>query len=121
MTATKVWAVVLIFVSVLLILGGIHHYRELAIADVLVRASIDSLPRQIKTWFWSPLEAKTYATVIRNEKILSILSCLLGVCLGLLGTLMIKDDSPVRYIVRIEKNRDPYQEKDDTGETTWKF
>jgi hypothetical protein len=68
MTATKVWAVVLIFVSVLLILGGIQHYRELAIADVLVRASIDSLPRQIKTWFWSPSEAKTYATVTQHTK-----------------------------------------------------
>ncbi len=122
MTATKVWAVILIVVSVLMILGGIHHYRELAVADVLVRASVDSLPRQIKTWFWSPTEAKVYATVIRNEKVLSVLSCLLGICLGLLGTLMIKDDSPVRYIVRIEKARDPYPpEKDDLDTAPWKF
>jgi hypothetical protein len=121
MTAIKVWGIILIVVSVLLILGGIQHYRELAVAEVLVRASIDSIPRQVKTWFWSPAEEKTYATVIRNKKILSILSCLLGVCLGLLGTLMIRDDSPVRYVVRIEKARDPYPEKDEVDQATWKF
>jgi hypothetical protein len=108
------------FYAIQLVITADEH--ELAVADVLVRVSVDSLPRQIKTWFWSPTEAKVYATVIRNEKVLSVLSCLLGICLGLLGTLMIKDDSPISYVVRIEKARDPYPpEKDDPDTAPWKF
>ena len=100
MTAKQIWGIILIGLSLALILSGAYHYHDLNSVDAMLQASLDSLGN-MKTWFWSPKEAKVYDTVVRNEKVISIVGFLLGICMAVIGTMMLKEESSRHYRVTI--------------------
>jgi len=59
MSARQIWGMILIGLSVAFILTGAYHYHELNSMDAVLQASLDSLGK-MKTWIWSPKEAKVY-------------------------------------------------------------
>lgn len=103
MSARQIWGMILIGLSVAFILTGAYHYHELNSMDAMLQASLDSLGK-MKTWIWSPKEAKVYAAVVRNEKIISVVGFLLGICMAAIGTMMLKDQHRRHYRVTINFN-----------------
>jgi len=103
MSAKQIWGIILIGLSLTLILSGAYHYHELTSVDAMLQASLDSLGK-MKTWIWSPREAKVYAAVVRNEKIISVVGFLLGICMAVIGTMMLKDQNRRHYRVTVNFN-----------------
>jgi hypothetical protein len=119
MTAKRIWGMILIGLSVAFILSGAYHYHELNSMDAILQASLDSLGK-MKTWFWSPKEAKVYAAVVRNEKIISVLGFVLGICMAVVGTMMLKDEYRRHYRVTVNINPN-IDELDDENSTSERF
>ena len=102
MDVKKLWGVILIVLSVSLILGSVSHYYDLATLDTLVQASIADYGKIAKTWFGASSIGETYAVAVRNEKVLSIVGVLLGICLAVIGTQLVRETAPTRYRVTID-------------------
>ena len=102
MDVKKLWGVILIVLSVSLILGGASHYYELATLDTLVQASMADYGKVAKTWFGASSIGKTYAVAVRNEKVLSVVGVILGICLAVIGTQLVREAAPTRYRVRVD-------------------
>jgi hypothetical protein len=103
MSAKQIWGMILIGLSLAFILSGAYHYHELTSVDAMLQASLDSLGK-MKTWIWSPKEAKVYASVVRNEKIISVVGFLLEICMAVIGTMMLKDQHRRHYQVTVNFN-----------------
>jgi len=86
MDIKKLWGVILIFFSLSLILGGAGHYYDLAALDTLVQASMVDYGKTAKTWSGASAIGKTYAVAVRNEKVLSVVGVLLGICLAVIDS-----------------------------------
>jgi len=102
MDVKKLWGVILIVLSVSLILGGANHYYDLATIDTLVQASMVDYGKIAKTWFGPSSIGKTYAVGVRNEKVLSVVGVILGICLAVIGTQLVREAPPTRYRVRVD-------------------
>jgi hypothetical protein len=104
MDVKRVWGIIIIVFSLLLVLGCANHYYELATLDTFVQASKADYGKIGKTWFSTSALGKTYSVAVRNEKLLSIVGFVLGACLAVIGTLMLEETSPkhCRFTVHID-------------------
>ena len=102
MDVKKLWGVILIVLSVSLILGGASHCYDLATLDTLVQASMADYVNIAKMWFGASSIGKTYAVAVRNENMLSVVGVLLGICLAVIGTQLVREAAPTRYRVTVD-------------------
>lgn len=102
MYVKRVWGIIIIVLSVLMVLGCVHYYNELTTIDSLMQASLNDYGRTVKTWFSNSNTGKIYTVAVRNEKVLSFLGIILGVCLAGIGTYMIREAAPRHYRVSLQ-------------------
>jgi L-asparagine transporter-like permease len=109
--ANRVWGIVLIVFSVLVVLGSFINYRDVAASEDLITSLGGFVPGG----------KNIAAMAIRNEKAYSIAGFGLGLILAVIGTMLLSDVSPNRYIVRFEDDDLETDEADDGTSGKWKF
>ena len=109
--AKKVWGIVLIVVAVLAILGSLSNYHDIAVSEGLITSLSGAIPGG----------KKLAAATITNEKAYSIAGFGLGLILAVIGTMLLSEVPPSRYIVRFDDDKPDTDVFDDDKSGKWKF
>jgi hypothetical protein len=112
--AKKVWGIVLIVVAVLTIMGSFHNYREASTYEDVIFSLSGAVPGIKKT-------ANVARAEIRNDKALSIAGIGIGIILAVVGTWLLSNIAPNRYIVRIEDAELEAEVEKGEKSVRWKF
>ena len=112
--AKKVWGIVLIVVAVLTIMGSFHSYRVASTYDDAILSLSGAIPGIKKA-------ANVARVEIRNEKALSIAGIGIGIILAVIGTWLLSDIAPSRYVVRIEDDELEAEVAKGEKSVRWKF
>lgn len=97
--------------AVFAILGSLNNYREVVAAEGFIRSMSGAFPGG----------KKIAAAEINNEKAFSIAGIGIGIILAVVGTLLLSDIGPIRYIVRIDNDKLEAEETEFEKPVRWKF